>query len=70
MDGDKLLVERVGPGDERGMEAFLEFLYTGRLDKDLLLQDILTVLKVFMLAGRIGLSYCMVHSHHSKLCLT
>jgi hypothetical protein len=63
-------VERVAPGDERGMEAFLEFMYKGSLDKDLLLQDILTVLKVFLLTGRVGLPYCMVQSHHSKLCLT
>jgi hypothetical protein len=51
MDGEKELVERVAIGDERAMEAFLEFLYKGRLDKDLPLLEVLRVLQVLLLEG-------------------
>jgi hypothetical protein len=48
-DGDRVLVERIPAGDERAMEAYLEFLYKDGLDETLTLLEILTVLKVSLI---------------------
>ena len=48
-DGDRVLVERIHAGDERAMEAYLEFLYKDSLDETLSLIEILTVLQVSLI---------------------
>jgi hypothetical protein len=53
MDGDGVLVERVAAEDVHAMEAFLQFLYTEGLDKNLPPQDVLKVLKVRLKEGRL-----------------
>jgi hypothetical protein len=53
-DGDKVLVERVADGDEKGMEAYLEFLYKESFDESLPLRDMLAVLKVSFLARQLS----------------
>jgi hypothetical protein len=59
MDGGRVLREQVAAGEEKGMEAFLEFLYKERFDESLPLSDMLIVIKVHFLSRE--LSECVIH---------